>query len=47
MSNERKELEVTFDISTIDHLGVKLYSTIVCEADSVSATTLNLSKNVF
>ena len=25
---ERKELQVTFDINTIDHLGVKLYSTI-------------------
>ena len=25
---EQKELQVTFDINTIDHLGVKLYSTI-------------------
>lgn len=24
----QKELQVTFDINTIDHLGVKLYSTI-------------------
>lgn len=28
MSRENKELKVTFDAATIDHLGVKLYSTI-------------------
>ena len=28
MNSEKKELKVTFDAATIDHLGVKLYSTI-------------------
>ena len=28
MPEERKELKVSFDIHTIDNLGVKLYSTI-------------------
>ena len=28
MSEEKEELEITFDINIIDHLGVKLYSTI-------------------
>ena len=27
-SEKKKELQVSFDITTIDHLGVKLYSTI-------------------